>query len=203
MSRLVLVRHAEPAEDAHGLCYGSLDVGLSDEGRRHAAELAAVLAGTDYDAVYTSPRLRARETAAPVAAARGLASVVLDDLREIDFGDFEGRRYDEIERSEPELYRAWMETPTRVRFPGGESYADLRVRALQALDAIKAAHACAVVVTHGGVARAGLAEWLGMPDEAIFRLGQSYGGITIVDWLGGAPVLRLLNGSGRAAIDLR
>jgi alpha-ribazole phosphatase/probable phosphoglycerate mutase len=203
VSRLVLVRHAEPAEDAHGLCYGSLDVGLSDEGRRHAAELATVLVGTAYDAVYTSPRLRARETAAPLGAARGLTPVVVDDLREIDFGDFEGRRYDEIEQSEPELFRAWMETPTRVRFLGGESYADLRLRALRALDAIKAAHTCAVVVTHGGVARAGLAEWLGMPDEAIFRLGQSYGGITIVDWLDGTPVLRLLNGSGRAVVDLR
>src|SRR5207302_9541483 len=113
VSRLVLVRHAEPAEDAHGLCYGSLDVGLSDEGRRHAAELAGSPAG--YDAVYTSPRLRALETAGPIAAARGLAPVVRDDLREIDFGDFEGRRYEEIEQSEPELYRAWMETPTRVR----------------------------------------------------------------------------------------
>jgi alpha-ribazole phosphatase len=203
VSRLVLVRHAEPAEDAHGLCYGSLDVGLSDEGRRHAAELATALARTEYDAVVTSPRLRARETAAPVASVRALTPLVVDDLREIDFGDFEGRRYEEIEQAEPELYRAWMETPTRVRFPGGESYADLRVRALRALDAIKAAHACAIVVTHGGVVRAGLAEWLGMPDEAIFRLGQSYGGITIVDWLDGAPVLRLLNGSGRAATGLR
>jgi len=202
MSRLVLVRHAEPAEDAHGLCYGSLDVGLSDEGRRHAAELANVLAGAQYDAVYTSPRLRARETAVPVASPRALTPIVVDDLREIDFGDFEGRRYEEIEQAEPELYHAWMETPTRVRFPGGESYADLRVRALRALDAIRAAHTCAIVVTHGGVARAGLAAWLGMPDEAIFRLGQSYCGITIVDWLDGAPLVRLLNGSGRTPIDL-
>jgi len=195
VSRLVLVRHAEPAEDARGLCYGSLDVGLSAEGTRHAAELAAVLAGVKCDAVYTSPRMRALDTARPIAAAHELAPVVVDDLREIDFGDFEGRRYEEIEQTEPELYRAWMETPTRVRFPGGESYADLRVRALRALDTIRSAHDCALVVTHGGVARAGLAAWLGMPDEAIFRLAQDYGGITVVDWLDGAPLVRLLNGT--------
>src|SRR5581483_2517668 len=121
VSRLVLVRHAEPAEDARGLCYGSLDVGLSAEGTRHAAELAAVLAGVKCDAVYTSPRMRALDTARPIAAAHELAPVVVDDPREIDFGDFEGRRYEEIEQTEPELYRAWMATPTRVRFPGGES----------------------------------------------------------------------------------
>ena len=82
------------------------------------------------------------------------------------------------------------------------SYADLRVRALRALDAIRAAHDCSVVVTHGGVVRAGLAEWLSMPDEAIFRLDQSYCGVTIVEWLGGA-VVRLAQPERDRGIDLR
>jgi alpha-ribazole phosphatase len=197
MTRLALVRHAEPEETAHGRCYGSLDVGLSQAGREHAARLAVELAGLDYDAVVTSPRTRARETAEPLAAARGLDVTVADDLREIDFGSFEGRTYAEIEQSEPELFRAWMETPTAVRFPGGESYGDLRVRALRALDAVRAAHESAVVVTHGGVIRAGVAGWLELPDHAIFRLDQSYCGVTIVEWVGETPIVRLLNGSVR------
>jgi ribonuclease H / adenosylcobalamin/alpha-ribazole phosphatase len=69
--------------------------------------------------VGTSPRLRARQTAAPLAAA----ARVDDDLRELDFGELEGRTYDEIAAGEPALYRAWMETPTRVKFQGGESWA--------------------------------------------------------------------------------
>lgn len=197
MTRLALVRHAEPEESAHGRCYGSLDVGLSRAGREHAARLAAELAAFGYDAVVASPRVRARETAEPLAAARGLAVTVADDLREIDFGSFEGRTYEEIERTEPELFRAWMETPTAVRFPAGESYGDLRARAVRALDAVRAAHASAVVVTHGGVIRAGLAGWLELPDHAIFRLDQSYCGVTVVEWVGETPVVRLLNGSLR------
>ena len=197
MTRLVLVRHAEPEETAHGRCYGSLDVGLSQAGREHAAHLAVELAALDYDAVVASPRTRARETAEPLAAARGLEVTVADDLREIDFGSFEGRTYAEIEQSEPELFRAWMETPTAVRFPGGESYADLRVRALHALDAVRATHDSAVVVTHGGVIRAGVAGWLELPDHAIFRLDQSYCGVTIVEWVGETPIVRLLNGAVR------
>jgi alpha-ribazole phosphatase len=197
MTRLALVRHAEPEEAAHGRCYGSLDVGLSQAGREHAARLAVELAALDYDAVVSSPRTRARETAEPLAAARGLAVTVADDLREIDFGSFEGRTYAEIEQSEPELFRAWMETPTAVRFPGGESYGDLRVRAVQALDAVRAAHESAVVVTHGGVIRAGLAGWLELPDHAIFRLDQSYCGVTVVEWVGETPIVRLLNGTLR------
>jgi alpha-ribazole phosphatase len=190
VSRLILVRHCEPQEDARGLCYGRLDIGLSDAGRQHAERLAAALARHEWDAVYASPRLRARETA--VAVNR---DVVIDDgLREIDFGELEGRSYDEIAATDPELYRAWMERPTTVHFPGGESFAELRVRALEALDRIRAAHEVAVVVTHGGVLRAGLAAWLGMPDEAIFRLDQRYGGVTIVDWVEDVPLVRLMNG---------
>jgi alpha-ribazole phosphatase len=198
MSRLVLVRHAEPEESARGLCYGTLDVGLSDEGRHHAAQLASTLAGISYDAVYASPRRRTIETATPLAQARALTTQVEDDLREIDFGEFEGRRFDEIADTHPEVYRQWMEAPTTVTFPGGESYEDLRERALRALTRIGRAHDCAVVVTHGGVVRAGLAEWLSMPSEAIFRLDQRYCGITIVDWLGDVPIVRLVNGGGEA-----
>ena len=191
--RLILIRHAEPAAEAHGRCYGTLDVGLSGVGVESAAALAR--AGLEYDAVYTSPRVRARETAGPIAAGRGLSATTVDDLRELDFGELEGRRYEEIEAALPELYRAWMETPTLVRFPGGESFADLRARALPALDRIRLAHESALVVTHGGIIRAALADWLGVPDEAIFRFDLSYCGTTIVDWVEGVPIVRLLNGA--------
>jgi alpha-ribazole phosphatase len=187
VSRLVLIRHCEPEGDVRGRCYGSLDVGLSDAGRAHARELATRLSA---DAVWTSPRLRARETAAPL----GPSPLVDDDLRELDFGDLEGRTFDEIAANEPQLYRAWMETPTQVRFPGGESYGDLKARALRSLARIGAEHEGAIVVTHGGVIRAGLAEWLAIPDEAIFRIDVRYGGITVVEHVGGTPIVRMVNG---------
>jgi alpha-ribazole phosphatase len=193
VSRIVLVRHCEPQEDARGLCYGRLDVGLSAAGRAHAVALAAQLCEALYTHVWTSPRLRARETAEPLA--RGMTVAIHDDLREIDFGELEGRSYDEIAGSDPELYRAWMETPTRVRFPGGESFSDLKRRAVAALEEIRARSDVALVVTHGGVIRAGLAAWLGMPDEAIFRLDVGYGRLTVVDEVEGHPLVRLVNGA--------
>ena len=196
ITRLLLLRHAAPKQEVRGRCYGTLDIGLSARGQRHAQLLARTLDRIPLAAVYTSPRLRAVETAAPLAAVHGLTPVTDEGLCEIDFGDFEGRSYDEIERSHPELYRQWMETPTLVQFPGGESYASLRVRALDAMEAIRARHAgaTAAVVSHGGVLRAMLADCLSMPDEAIFRLDQSYGAISIVDWIDSVPIVRLLNG---------
>jgi broad specificity phosphatase PhoE len=189
VSRLVLVRHAEPAPDARGRCYGRLDVELSDRGREQAEALAVTLRGEPTGIVVSSPRLRALQT----AAALGRPVEVDDRLCELDFGDFEGRTFDEIAASEPELYRAWMETPTRVRFPGGESYADLKARALRSLDRIWSG-GDAVVVTHGGVIRAGLSEWLGIPDEAIFRIDVRYGGVTVVERVAGTPIVRMVNG---------
>ena len=154
----------------------------------HAHDLASHLDG--YDAVWTSPRLRARQTAVALTPSPR----VDDDLRELDFGELEGRTFDEIAASEPDLYRAWMETPTRVRFPGGESYADLKARAVWSLERIWAEQEVAVVVTHGGVIRAGLAFWLGMPDEAIFRIDVRYGGVTVVERVAGTPIVRMVNG---------
>src|SRR2546425_4265247 len=136
LTRLVLVRHAEPHEDAHGYCYGTLDIGLSARGRQRAQQLATALARIDLAAFYSSPLQRATATAAPPAAAHGLTPIIDQALREIDFGDFEGQTYAEIERCHPQLYRQWMQAPTLVQFPGGESYTTLRERALASMNAI-------------------------------------------------------------------
>src|SRR5512134_421747 len=91
-------------------------------------------------AVYSSPLARALDTAGPIAAGRGLEPVTDDRLREIDFGELEGSTYDEIRAARPDVFRAWMEAPTSVRFPGGESFADLRERVLAAMRAVRERH---------------------------------------------------------------
>jgi broad specificity phosphatase PhoE len=192
VSRLILVRHAETAEEARGRCYGTLDVELSSRGLEQAAALELGVDGVA--AVVSSPRVRALQTAEPLARRYGLTIQTDERLRELDFGDLEGRTYAEIELEMPDLFHAWMTSPTTVRFPNGESYAALRARATVALDEIRRRHGVAVVVTHGGVIRAGIAGWLELPDHAIFRLDQRYCGVTIVDWLGDEPLVRSLNG---------
>jgi alpha-ribazole phosphatase len=194
MTRLLLIRHAQPREEeSRGRCYGRLDVALDDDGRRAAATLAHAFRDVHVDAVYTSPRLRALETARPLAQARALEPRVDERLAELDFGELEGRTYDEIAATQPELYRAWMEAPTTVQFPGGDSYATLRARALAAVAEIRAATDTAAVVTHGGVVRAILADCLQMPDAAIFALAQDYCGVSVVDWVDDTPLVRVVN----------
>lgn len=201
MTRLLLIRHAEPDEHAHGRCYGRLDVGLSPTGLASAERLAENLRDVELDAVYASPRLRAVQT----AAALDTALTIDDRLRELDFGELEGRTYDEIKRDQPDFFRRWMETPTLVRFPGGESYAELRERVAAAVKDVIAANSGRTValVSHGGVIRAALVVALGLPDDRAFALDVGYARVSVVDWFDGTPVVRLVNGvSADVSVDL-
>jgi alpha-ribazole phosphatase len=188
VTRLVFVRHAEPHDEVRGRCYGLLDVGLSDEGTSRARELSGIAC----DVVYTSPRRRARETAVVIGKA-----VVDARLRELDFGELEGRAYEEIALEQPELYRRWMEEPTRVRFPGGEGFDDLRARVRTAVGEIRTAHdgATVALVTHGGVIRAALGDALGLSSDRIFAFDVGYCRVSVVDWFGEGAVVRLVNGT--------
>lgn len=192
---LVLVRHAQTVDEARGLCYGRLDFALSETGRGQCMCLAERLSGEQVAAVVSSPRLRARDTALAIAELHGHPVIVLDELQELDFGDLEGRPYDEIAATRPELYRQWMSAPTTVSFPGGEGYADLRLRVADAVSQLRTAYEgrLVVAVTHAGVVRAVLADALGMPHDRIFRLAVEPASITRVEWREDTVVVRGFN----------
>jgi alpha-ribazole phosphatase len=172
-----LIRHGKPA--VTGICYGSLDISLSDEGLQQASAVAAELAPETFAAIYTSPLRRCAEMARMLAEGRECPLVTLAALREIDFGRFEGKAFDDLAREYPDIYRRWMEAPTEVEFPGGESYADLRRRVLGAANELRVRHAgqSVAVVTHGGVIRTLLAEVQGLDPRHMFELEVPYGAI--------------------------
>jgi broad specificity phosphatase PhoE len=195
-TRLVLCRHGDPGEAARGRFCGAFDVGLSDAGRAEAAALGEAFRAEPPAALYTSPARRALETARAVALATGLEPVAEPRLRELEFGEVDGLAFDEVATSYPDLCADWLRAPTRVRFPGGESFAELRARALDAAAAVTDRHEGETVaaITHAGVIRALLAAWLSVPDDAIFRIDQRYGAVNVVDRVDGTPVVRLVNG---------
>ena len=193
--QLVLVRHGETEWSREGRHTGRTDLPLTENGRENAKRVGSELEGFEFTRVLSSPLTRALDTARPIAAAQGLEPAVLDTLAELDFGEVEGLRFDEIEVAHPELFRTWMDEPARVRFPAGEGLADLRARVLPVLAEIRARHEreAVAVVAHGGVIRVVLAEALGLDDGALFRLDLSEGGVSVVDWLDGVPLLRVAN----------
>lgn len=194
--RLVLIRHGEPEREAEGRCYGRLDIGLSDAGRKQIQDKLKLIRNFKAVALYASPLKRAMESAAIAGASLGLQPTVAPDLQEINFGCFEGLTYSEIEKLYPEEFRVWMERPAEIKFPQGESFAEVKARVLRFKEFLLETHAgeAVVLVSHGGVNRIILAEALGVRDHMIFRIDQAYAAINIIDYFQGSPIVRLVNG---------
>jgi broad specificity phosphatase PhoE len=166
---IVLARHAETDWNAGKRWQGHADPPLNERGRTQALALAELLAGTPLDAVYASDLRRAHETARLVAEPRGLPVTVLRELREIDVGSWTGLSQDEVKERFADGYAA-VRARTGRGWEGGETYAELAARVLDALRLIARAHAggTVLVVTHSGPVRAARAHALGR-DFAIDR----------------------------------
>jgi broad specificity phosphatase PhoE len=151
--RVTLVRHGATEWSESGRHTGRTDVPLTEEGRWQAAALAPCLAGRAFAEVLTSPLARARETArlAGFPHAR-----VVEDLREWDYGDLEGRTTPEI-RGERPGWLLW-----RDGAPNGETIDEVGARADAVLRTIRAVRGDVCVVAHGHVLRILTARWLGL-----------------------------------------
>jgi broad specificity phosphatase PhoE len=198
--RLVLCRHAEPDTAANPGVLGQFDVGLSLLGEDQADRLAAALAAEEPSALYSSPLRRAWETAERIGSRLGLEPNLDERLREIDFGDADGLTWADVEARWPEVWQTRMKAPGDLRFPGGESLADLKLRAVAAVRDIVAAQdgAAVVVVAHAGVIRALFVDWLSMPDDALFRIDQDHASVNVVEVIEGTVNVRLVNGLAAA-----
>jgi alpha-ribazole phosphatase len=196
MTRVWLIRHGEPLEgEISQRCYGSLDIGLSEQGRAQMRWVAEYLKDESISAIYTSPLSRALESARLIAPAATRPIEALEDLREIDFGDFEGLSYDEIASRFPDLFKQWMETPTEVRFPHGECFSQMHARVLEAFRKIHCEREdqTIAIVSHGGVNRILIAWALNMPGHSVFRLAQDFGAVSLMTFADGIPSIQLMN----------
>ena len=190
-----LVRHGLAA-GADGRCCGRLDVPLSPEGIIQARETAARLAQEKICAVYSSGLRRTLQTGQMLAAALQLNVTVLETLAEIDFGDFEGMTFEEIQRRYPEAFERWVTQPTNTRFPNGESFADMRDRVSSSVDALLRRHRneSIAIVSHSGVIRFLIGRALSMPADQIFRLAQRHCAINRIKFTEEGPIVELMNG---------
>lgn len=150
--RLVLVRHGETDGDSSVRYHGSGDVALSEEGREQMRRACVELNTVPFELVVASPLQRAWQSA--WILGRGAPVRLEANLREVDFGRWEGRTDEEIRESDPELYGAWKSGREDFAYPGGESRAGFRERVRRGLERLLEADAWNVlVVAHKGVVR--------------------------------------------------
>jgi broad specificity phosphatase PhoE len=184
--QIFLVRHGETEWSAAGKHTSRTDLPLTEEGRRRAALLADALADRSFSLVLSSPLRRARETCE--LAGLGDAAELSDDLREWDYGEYEGLTTPEI-RSARADWSLW-----RDGCPGGESPSEVGTRADRALARLRSADGGdAIAFAHGHILRVLSARWIGMETAAGARLALSAGALCILGFERETEVLRLWN----------
>ncbi|MDD2360831.1 MAG: alpha-ribazole phosphatase [Syntrophaceticus schinkii] len=197
MTRLLLVRHGETIWNHTSRYQGHTDIELSETGREQARSLAKRLKTEKVKAVYSSDLKRAFETASILASPHNLPVKATKELREINFGDWEGLTYQEIMEEYRELASEWYQHPGKIRIPGGETFTDVKERAYNTILELARQNdpGTIIVVAHGGTIRAIICGLLDIDLNHAFQIRQDNTALNIIEYNhGGYIVLSLLNG---------
>jgi len=181
--RLLLARHGESVWNAEKRFQGHTDIALSARGRAQAEALGRALRGYRIAAAYVSPFHRARETAALALRESGVPLTIIEELRELSLGAWEGCTVEEIRAQAGDPYRAWLRAPHDCPPPGGEPLPVVRDRVRAAIDRIAAAHRTGddvLVVSHGGVISVYACHLLGCSFNQLWRLRVDNASLTVV-----------------------
>ncbi len=195
MPSLLLVRHADVGRAYHGRLVGSADVPATRAGLAELKRLVPLLREQRPDVCLVSPCLRARQSLAVLDAGLRLSRPACIEplLREIDFGRYELRRFDELAAIDPDLVRRWQDRD--FAFPGGESLRDFQQRVSALLAWLEESSLETVLcVTHGGVIRQLLCSLLGLDPMNYLLFSPRYACLTRIEHLaGGRGVLTGFN----------
>lgn len=198
MHRWFLVRHGQTEWNRIGRAQGQSDPPLNQEGEGQAEAVAVRLAPVRFEAAYSSDLLRAADTAGPIMRGRDVPIVQRRDLREKDFGEWEGMTWEDLQHRYPDMLEDLFDEKPAFAPPGGESDLDLLDRVTAAVARIAGRQAGTdgniLVVSHGGTLRAMMVAMLGLPVDSMWRLRLSNGGLSIITVFGeGGATIDLLN----------
>ena len=195
-TRFILLRHGQTAHSAARLYSGSSDPELTDIGHEQAQRAArAVTALGGVDLIVTSPQTRARQTADACAEALGITDVVVDEqLREMDYGEFDGLSREECMERFAEEFDVWQASSSNAP-PGGESLTALHRRITRARLALQERHEAAtiLVVTHMTPIKSIIRQALGVGAEAFKHIYLDLASISVVEFYGDYGVVRCVN----------
>ena len=196
MTKILLVRHGHVEGIKPERFRGRSELPLTHRGVSEAQAVARRIASAWRPVkIYTSPMQRCIETGHAIAKACGVESQAIAELNDIDYGAWQSRSYEEIEKTEPQLFAAWFATPHLVRFPGGESLQDMVARTADALRFVLNRHVedTVVMVGHTSVNRALLVQLVDQPLSAYWRLAQAPCCINEIDVVDGRVTVVRIN----------
>lgn len=207
--RLYLLRHGETTYSRTGGYCGDLDPELTENGLRMAREFADAHARTiSWTAAYVSPMKRTIATAKPLCEAADIPMLLRDGLKEIGYGEWEGRTQEEVRERYPDVYLRWMTEPAWNAPPGGETAVQVATRASAVAAEIIATHQQSggnvLIVSHKATIRLMLCEFLGI-DLGRYRdrLDAPAGSLSVVRFGQYGPLLECLGDRSYMSADLR
>jgi probable phosphoglycerate mutase len=191
MLEIILVRHGETAFNAAETFRGRADVPLNETGLKQAQLLGEYLAAEKINIVYSGPLQRAVKTAEAIAAPQQLKVHIVENLSDIDCGEWQGLTLKEVKEKFDDVYQDWLDTPEQVRLPGGESLADVRNRALPFVqDAVtRCREGKIVLVSHRAVNKVLICALLGLDNDMFWSFKLDTGAVTRLSFDGKNTVL--------------
>jgi broad specificity phosphatase PhoE len=203
--RLHLLRHGQTALSRENVfCGRGLDPALTDEGTAMAESFAAAHADLAWAAVYASPLQRAVHTAAPLARRRGLPVEQRAGLAEIDYGEWDGRSAEDVDRTHHDEYVRWSSDPAWNPPTGGETATALAHRMTDVIEEIRRAHpdGDVLVVSHKASIRVALCALLGVDVGRFrYRFGCPVGSVSIIEFGKHGPLAMAV--AERSHLDVR
>jgi alpha-ribazole phosphatase len=195
LTKLLLVRHGQTVWNHEMKYQGHADIELSALGVEQAEQVAKRLAGFDPAAIYASDLCRAVRTAEIIAQQYGLPVTALSALRELNFGEWEGKNYEGIGNQWPETMGMLFTHPDEVQIPGGENFLELETRASKAVQELVVKHAgeTVLVVSHGGTIRSILCAALHIPLKYFWNIRQDNTAVNIIDFYEDRTIVALVN----------
>lgn len=194
--RLIVVRHGETEWNQQKRTQGMSDTPLAPRGHRQALRLAARLRSMPVQCVFSSPLARAVDTAKALTLHRNWPIMVDSDLREINFGSWEGLTFEEIGKNYPDELAVWNASPDRCQPPGeGETLSQVAERVDAFLERAKAKYTGKIVlaVTHSIPCKLLIARTIGLPLQNLHALRVDNVSMSILDFYQDRSVLRLCN----------
>lgn len=197
MIRFLLIRHGRAAWNAEGRFMGQLDIPLDELGRAQAAALANRLRDEQVDAIYSSDLSRAWNTALAVQSRLATGADLKPDsrLREMNFGDWQGLTYAEIQERDPGALATWEKARLNSAPPHGETLLEFSERVMSVYQELCEAHVgqTLILVAHGGSLQLLIAHALGLPPEKYWQVHLSNASLSDLRVHDLGPILNLLN----------
>jgi len=190
---LILVRHGETSWNREERVQGISDIELNEQGRKQAVKLAEALKGRPIEAIFSSPLVRALETARIINRYHGLHIQVREELREMDQGIFEGLSFRELMAKEGAFLSRWVKDPASVTMPGGESLADVQKRAWPVMEEIIREGCSSLVVSHSFTISTILCKIAGLDLSRFRRVSVSPASLTVVRITDSGGEIEILN----------